>query len=96
MLKMSEKSEYNRGKRSSKEYFGKFRSFGRDSQGRIIGNKHSGSREVIGRLPNHRQSGFGAGWTAGQKELMAKKPVRKVRRTSNGGMMGFKMPKFRF
>ena len=91
---MSEKSEYNRGKRSATQYFSKFRSFTTDNQGRIVGNKKSGSTEVIGKL-SRETKGFYGGWASAERAIIKSKQVKTRKPTSPFGV-SIKMPSFKF
>jgi hypothetical protein len=69
---MNSKSEYNRGVNFSKVYYSKFRSFYKDSQGRIIGNTKSGSTEVLGRMSQFKPGRNDYGFTKGAYDEMKK------------------------
>lgn len=82
-------SEYNRGKKYAETHLSKFRSYKKDEQGRIIGYKHSGSKEVIGKLSQFKPSrnnsdSFYGGFYDVLKEKVKSNPVRKssVRRST--------------
>lgn len=72
--------EYRRGSAGAKKYFSKFRSFKKDSQGRIIGYKKSGSTEVIGKPSKERLTdSFFIGWRDTERKIIKSKPVRKLK-----------------
>jgi hypothetical protein len=91
---MSEKSEHRRGYKASKNYFSKFRSFKRDNQGRIIGNKIGGSTEVIGPASREKR-GFYGGWAKAEREAVKSKQVKKRRTGGLVGAFNIRMPRFR-
>jgi hypothetical protein len=88
-------NEYERGKKHAREYFGEFRSFKKDAQGRIIGYKHNGSTEVIGELSRHKaKTGFLGGNYEEMKRIIKSKPTRTVLKNKIKNKL-FKSPTFR-
>ena len=85
----NEAKEYRRGYNSSKKYYSKFRSFKKDSQGRIIGNKIGGSTEVIGKI-DRSIKGFYGGWAKAQREIIKSKLIKPKTRTSQRAIQTFK------
>jgi len=90
---MSEKSEYNRGAKSAKKYFGKFRSFKKRYDGIIIGYKKTGSTEVIGKPTPQGRRGFYGGWAKAEKTIIKSKPVRKINNKPKNNLLNFALGK---